>query len=118
MPENRKKSRLKEWGPTFLEIAKWVVVIALLWPLRQAHQGPIDFLRVLLGVLLFIIFTGKLFYDTIIMSILKRKRFSKKQDLITLIGMVFIISLVVGLLMLFVGYLMVEFFRMANERES
>jgi hypothetical protein len=104
-----------EWLKTVLEVAKWLIVIWLLWPIRHANRTPVDITRVVLGVLLFVIFTGKLFYDTVIMGILRHRRDSAKRDFVTLIGITLILSLVVGLLMLFVGYFMVELFRQATE---
>ena len=114
----KRKIVLKDWGRTALEIAKWVLVLWLLWPLRHATSGPVDFTRVLLGILLFIIFAGKVFYDTIIMGILRQRRTSAKQDLITLIGMVAGISLVVGLLVVFVGFAIVELYRSGSHPQD
>ena len=114
----KRKIVLKDWGRTALEIAKWVLVLWLLWPLRHATSGPVDFTRVLLGILLFIIFAGKVFYDTIIMGILRQRRTSAKQDLITLIGMVAGISLVVGLLVVFVGFAIVELYRSGSRPQD
>jgi len=114
----KRKIVMKDWGRTALEIAKWVLVLWLLWPLRHATSGPVDFTRVLLGILLFIIFAGKVFYDTIIMGILRQRRTSAKQDIITLIGMVAGISLVVGLLIVFVGYAIVQLYQSSSRPQD
>ena len=114
----KRKILLKDWGRTALEIGKWVLVLWLLWPLRHASSGPVDFTRVLLGILLFIIFAGKVFYDTIIMGILRQRRTSVKQDLITLVGIVAGISLVVGLLIVFVGFAIVELYQSSSRPQD
>lgn len=98
-----------------LEIGKWVLVLWLLWPVRHAINGPVDFSRVVLGILLFVIFAGKLFYDTIIMDILKQRRTSVKQDVLSMIGIVLVLSLVVGLLLFFVGFVIIELYRSSNQ---
>jgi hypothetical protein len=114
----KRKIVLKDWGQTALEVGKWILVLWLLWPLRHATSGPVDFTRVLLGILLFIVFAGKVFYDTIIMGILRQRRTSVKQDVITLIGMVAGISLVVGLLIVFVGYAIVQLYQSSNRPQD
>ena len=109
--EGNKRILLKDWGRTLLAIAQWIFVLWLLWPLRNPSTSPIHFARVVLGVLLFIVFGGKLFYDSVIAGILRQRRTSAKQDIVTLIGIVIVLGLVVGLLILFVGFVLVEFFR-------
>jgi hypothetical protein len=108
----------REWTSTALEILKWAFVLWLLWPLRQPTETMIDFVRVVLGVLLFIIFAGKLLYDTVIMSIIRQRRNTGKQDLITMIGMVLVMGLVVGLLFLFTGYVFIELYRNMQRPEE
>lgn len=110
-PEGRKHGK-HEGLRTILELAKWILVLWLLWPLRHAAGGPVAFTRIALGILLFVIFAGKLFYDTVIMGILRRRRTSVRQDLISMLGITLGIALVVGMLMLFVGFVFVELFRM------
>jgi len=114
----KRKIVLKDWGRTALEIGKWILVLWLLWPLRHATSGPVDFTRVLLGILLFIIFAGKVFYDTIIMGILRQRRTSVKQDVSSLFVMVACISLVVGLLIVFVGYAIVQLYQSSSRPQD
>lgn len=106
-----KKRRAIDLCHVVVEVGKWFIVLWLLWPLRRASAAPINMIRVVLGVLLFIIFAGKLFYDTVIMGILKQRRMSVKQDILAMIGMIVVLGFVVGLLMLFVGYVLIEIFR-------
>ena len=107
----KKKETWREWRSILLEILKWAVIVWLLWPLRQPTETMVDLLRVVSGVALFIIFAGKLLYDTVIMSFIRQRRTSGKQDLIAMIGMVLVMALVVGLLFLFTGYVFIELYR-------
>ena len=116
--KEKRKFILKDWGKTVLEVGKWVLVLWLLWPIRSAAAGPVDFMRVAVGILLFIIFTGKLFYDTIIMGLLRQRRTSVKQDILSFIGIILVISLVVGFLLLFVGYLVIELIKMSQQTQE
>ena len=106
-----KNRRARDLCRVVMEVGKWFIVLWLLWPLRSASAAPINMIRAVLGVLLFIIFAGKLFYDTIIMGILKQRRMSVKQDILAMIGMIVVLGFVVGLLILFVGFVLIEIFR-------
>lgn len=114
-PLKKRTKKNGEWRNTVVEILKWLVVLWLLWPIRHATSGPIEFARVVAGILLFVIFSGKLFYDTVIMSIVRQERMSTRRDIITILGIVVGLALVVGLLILFVGYLLIELQRMSTE---
>ena len=118
--KEKRKFILKDWGNTALEIGKWVLVLWLLWPIRGASAGPglVDFVRVAAGILLFIIFAGKLFYDTIIMGILRQRRTSVKQDILSFVGIILVMSIVVGFLLLFVGYLVIELMKMSQQTQE
>ena len=104
--------RRKEWAGTLLELGKWALVLWLLLPLRHASAGPMLFGRVALGILLFVIFTGKLFYDTVVVSVIRRRRMSAKQEVLSLVGIVLGLGLVVGIVLLLVGFLLLAFFEM------
>ncbi len=95
----RKKIILNDRVKIALEILKWSFVIWLLWPLSRLSQeeGLNQITRVLLGILLFIIFTGKVFYDTVIMGWIKQRRTSLKQDAILLLGIILVLCLMLGL---------------------
>ncbi|MDZ7266052.1 MAG: hypothetical protein ONB48_01795 [candidate division KSB1 bacterium] len=86
-----------------LELAKWALVLWLLSPLAVAMHGPVDFTRVALGILLFILFTGKMLYDTIIAPARTRAERSPLQDVLAMIGAITVIALVVGMVLLLVG---------------
>jgi hypothetical protein len=112
--KERRKVILKDWAGTALEIGKWLLILWLLLPIRDATSGPVDFTRVLLGILLFIIFAGKMLYDTIIMGVLKQRRASAKQDFFALIGIVAGLSLLVGLLLVLVGFAIIQLYKSSN----
>ncbi|MFH1941201.1 MAG: hypothetical protein ABIL68_03775 [bacterium] len=114
----RTKRLMKDWGRTAFEILKWAVVLWLLWPMKDASSGPVNFTRIVAGILLFVIFAGKLFYDTVIMGIIRQRRTSVKQDIVNLLGIVMGVGIVVGLLIFFVGFILVELFRSMNRREE
>ena len=107
----KKEIKRKELRSTLIEIGKWLLVLWLLFPLRHPTETIIDVLRVVAGVLLFIIFSGKLLYDLIIMPFIRQRRNTAKQDLITMVGMVLVMALVVGLLFVFTGYVFIELYR-------
>lgn len=112
---SKKKNSIKKWADIFLEIFKWGVVLWLLLPLKHASQSPISFFRVTLGITLFIIFTGKIFYDVIIQNLIKAKRDNLKKDMITLVGIIVIITLVIGFLIFFISLYLVETGKMISQ---
>ncbi|HOT98140.1 MAG TPA: hypothetical protein PLG50_02405 [bacterium] len=90
-------------GPWLLELAKWGAVIYLLLPLRNAGEEAVDFSRVVLGILLFILFSGKMFYDAILDQYKRRKATSAGGEIIAMIGMVVVMAIVVGLVVVSIG---------------
>jgi len=96
--------QLKQWGSTFVEILKWVLVVWMLWPLfGLSQQRSISLTRVILGIMLFVIFSGKILFDTIIMDYIRQKRTTLKQDVIALVGLVAAVCLLVLLVALMVA---------------
>lgn len=106
----KKRIISNDWGKIIIEILKWSFIIWLLWPLSRLSQqeGLNQFTRVLFGILLFIIFTGKVFYDTVIMGWIKQRRTSIKQDAMMLVGMVLVLCLILGLVVFLVGLYLSE----------
>jgi len=117
-PSHIRKDRIKNRAAFLLEIAKWTLVVYLLWPLQKASSVPVSFARILLGVALFVIFAGKLLYDTVIMDLLKNRRNSTRKDLITLIGIVAGLALVIGLLILFVGFIFIHLYQSSTAPQT
>lgn len=93
----------KSLKSTLIEIGKWVIVLWLMSPLALAMRGPVDFSRVAMGILLFIIFTGKLLFDTIIAPLKTRTERTALQDVIMMIGAVTAVGLAVTMMILLVG---------------
>jgi cobalamin biosynthesis protein CobD/CbiB len=104
----KRKARWKEIGGTLLQLLKWSAVIWCLWPLARFSEGSIQFTRVLLGILLFIIFSGKMLYDTIIMDYIRQRRTTLKQDIAQFLGMILAVALIVGLVLLMIAALIME----------
>lgn len=100
---------------TFLEIAKWLVVLWLMSPLALAMRGPIDFSRVALGILLFIIFTGKLLFDSIIAPLKTRTERTALQDLIMMFGVVTVIGVAVAMVVLLIGVYIMKLMASQNQ---
>lgn len=113
-----KKRKMNSTVAALVEIGKWALVVYLLWPLQRASTVPVSFARIILGVSLFIIFAGKLLYDTVIADLLKNKRVSTRKDIITMLGMVVVLSLVIGLLILFVGFVFIQLYQSSSTPQS
>lgn len=72
----------------------------LLWPVTASLRERYSFSRVVLGILLFILFTGKKLYDVLLD---KRKEKSPVSDFISMIAVVLIVVLIVAAVVAFVG---------------
>ena len=94
------------------EIGKWVLVIWLVWPLTQLTTTNVSFYRIMLGILLFVLFAGKMFYDMIIESYLKRERQNKYLDLLITVGSVTFMAIIVAAVILVTGLMI---YNMAKE---
>jgi hypothetical protein len=101
-PSPKKQSKT-EWGLIILEIGKWILVVWLLLPLGRPEGERFMVVRVVMGVCLFVIFGGKVFYDVIIMDIVRQRRTSVKQDIVTLIAAVVVIALLVGMVLVLIS---------------
>jgi hypothetical protein len=104
--EIRKKSVRKQRLGLLYEGLRWALVIWLLWPLLGLVRGSISVGRVVLGIALFVVFSGKLFYDTMITEFIRQKRPSLKQDMIGILGMILGVLLIVGFVVVMVGLLL------------
>lgn len=100
----RRAGNEKTYG-VLLELGKWLLVILLLIPAPLSMSVLANFIRNALGLLLFIIFAGKLLYDWIIESLAHRaSERSAGQDLLALIGIVLVIALSFGVVLLFLAF--------------
>jgi hypothetical protein len=104
----RKKAVFKDWLGTALEILKWAFVVWLIWPIVELGRQRMSVARVVAGICLFVVFAGKLFYDTLITEFVRQRRTTAKQDLMALLGMVAAIFLLVGLVIVLVGLLITQ----------
>jgi hypothetical protein len=91
-----------------LEIAKWLLVSWLLYPLRRRMHLPIDFTRSALGILLFVIFAGKMFYDSVIWKQVSGTSRDSLRDLLSVAAMALIIAMLVAVTIFFIGLYIVS----------
>ena len=88
---------MKKHFPGWLsETLKWGLVIWLVWPLALLQGGSYQLPRVLLGIILFVIFAGKRFYDVVITTHSRNREKSLKQDIFGFIGSILAAALFVG----------------------
>ena len=85
-----------------IESLKWGFVLWCISPLITVIDQPTQFYRVLLGILLFIVFSGKLFYDVIISEFVRQKRNSVTKDLLMMLGMIGFILFFIGMIVLMI----------------
>ncbi|RMF67148.1 MAG: hypothetical protein D6743_05320 [Calditrichaeota bacterium] len=76
--------------------------------MQQAAQGPIDFVRVAAGVVLFVIFAGKLLYDTTFFRNRHARDSDAGKDLLSMLGIVAGIALLVLVLVFFAALLVMN----------
>ncbi|MFQ5753647.1 MAG: hypothetical protein ACE5HI_16780 [bacterium] len=92
-----------------LEIGKWVLVLWLILPLKNALQGSVDFGRVALGVVLFIIFAGKMLYDVVFFPRQHQAESSAGKDLLSMVGIVVGMAFIVLILVFFVALYVIKY---------
>jgi len=85
------------------ETVKWGLVIWLIWPITYSMQSRMSFPRMMAGILLFVLFIGKLFYDVIYDSYQKRQNKNKYVELLVTVGAVSFIAILIGAIALFIG---------------
>ncbi len=111
----RRKAVLRGWAGTAVEILKWAVVVWLLWPIVELGRQRLSVTRVVAGICLFVVFAGKLFYDTLIMEFVRQRRTTAKQDLVALLGMIGAVLLLAGLVVVMTGLLILQWQKDAME---
>jgi hypothetical protein len=104
----RKRAVLRDWTGTALEILKWAFVAWLLWPIVELGKARLSVGRVVTGICLFVVFAGKLFYDTLITEFVRQRRTTAKQDLVALLGMIGAVLLLVGLVVFVTGLMITQ----------
>jgi hypothetical protein len=88
-----------------LELAKWILVIWLLFPITLVQEKVISFPRIMAGIMLFVIFSGKMFYDLMLKKRDRNSERSNGADLLAMIGAAVVISMIVGLFVVMIGFL-------------
>ncbi len=103
MEQNRKKITL-----IVKEIGKWALAFWLVWPITQGASSRLSFYRIMLGILLFIVYIGKMFYDIIIDSYHKREHPNKYIDFLIMVGSVTFIALIIAAAIVITGLVIFE----------
>ena len=93
---------------TVFEILKWLFVAWLLWPIVGLGKSTMSVGRVVFGICMFVVFAGKLFYDTLITEFVRQRRTTVKQDLLMLLGMIMAVLLLVGFVVFTLGLLIIQ----------
>jgi energy-coupling factor transporter transmembrane protein EcfT len=97
------------------EVAKWALVLWLFLPLRNSFEAPIEFGRVALGIVLFVIFSGKLLYDVVFFPRQHQSESTPGKDLLSMIGIVVGIAFLVFLLVFFIALFVVNYMNATTE---
>ena len=97
------------------EIGKWAVVVALLWPMLTFQAERMSIWRMVLGILLLVIFIGKMFYDVIIDNYKQRKEHYTLLDLLLLVGAVTLIAIIIGGTLFLIGFYLIQQLGEANQ---
>lgn len=89
---------------TVLELSKWLLVLWLLLPLKNSIHDRVDFSRIVVGILLFVLFGGKIFYDTVLDNYKKKPDKKPAAEFVTMLASVTIIALLVGVTLVCFAY--------------
>jgi len=116
IPSRKIRGKTGAWKSVLPEILKWLLVLYLLWPLVRFREGGFPLLRLLLGILLFILFSGKLFYDIFFADVVRQRRPTLKQDLLTFAGIVLALLLLIGAVVAMVAAMLVAWQKSLNSQ--
>ncbi len=86
-----------------LEIGRWAVVVYLLYPLRQRMYFPLEFVRSALGILLMVLFSGKLLYDKVLWKSWVNPAREPGRDLLSTMVSIALVGLVAAAAIFFIG---------------
>jgi hypothetical protein len=101
-----------------LEIGRWALVAYLLFPLRRRMHLPLEFTRTALGIVLFVIFAGKMLYDRVIWKQLTGATRDSGRDLLSMAAIILLISLLVAVTIFFIGLFVVNMYQQAIEPDA
>jgi len=96
------------------EIGKWGLVLWLLIPIRKSMTGNAAFIRIGSGILLFVIFAGKLLYDSVFDVYKRNAERNNVRDLLGMVGIVSVIALVVGAVVFTIGFFVFSYLQNAT----
>jgi hypothetical protein len=97
--------RSKRYFSAAREIAQWALVVFLFWPILIMQTARMPLWRMMLGVLLLVIFIGKLFYDYTLAHYEKKSQRPQWVNLLSLVASITMIAVIIGgLLLLFAFY--------------
>lgn len=95
----------KKYLNVVLEIAQWALVVFLFWPIIIMQTAKMPLWRMMLGVLLLVIFIGRLFYDYTLAHYSTQQERPQWVNLLSLVASITLIAAVIGgLLLLFAFY--------------
>lgn len=89
-------------------IVKWGIALWLLWPLLLFQAGKMSLWRMVLGIMLIVIYVGKMFYDFVLDNFKARKERYTIVDLLLLVGFIAFVALIIGGTILLVGFYIVR----------
>ena len=112
------KPKTKEQLSILFEVIKWGVIVWLILPVQNQEPNFLDFVRVVIGILLFIVFTGKLLFDTIFNDMIKQRDTSLKKDLLTLAGILLVVAIMVGFTIFAAGLILMNMHQKMNSMDS
>jgi len=100
---------------TIFEFVKWGIVVWLLWPLLSFQAEKMPLWRMVFGVMLAVIFLGKMFYDFVLDNFKQKKEHYTITDLLMLVGFVALVAIIVGGVILIIGVFLATQIREAGE---
>jgi len=100
--------------PFVWEVSKWGLLIWLLSPIAWMHEKPVSFPRIMLGIMLFVVLSGKMLYDIMVSHRYRPVERSHAADLLATVAMVTVVALVVGLFVVTIGYLLLSGMQQAS----
>ncbi|MBN1780670.1 hypothetical protein JW948_06050 [bacterium] len=109
MTTEKIRTKTIQFKGIFIEILKWGLVLFLLWPLVTLGTQKVHLVRILTGIVLFVIFSGKMLYDYVIISAMKRTRISLKKDIVSFLGIILGAAFLVGIVLFFIAYFIILF---------
>jgi len=103
---SEKQTKKRKLFQNIVIIIQWLLVLWLILPIYKPLHGVRHFARFAAGILLFVIISTKLLYDTVITG--RSKRRNTSGEFWHLIGIVLVIILIVGMVVVFISMLVLN----------